>query len=79
MHEQLAIKCESIWEFIQNEKYKPKIVFSISCNKMSWNKTNYKRSEVLANKTGIGLYKNINKAVDITDLIIALSRNTFKT
>lgn len=35
--------------------------------------------KVPANKTSTGLYKNINKAVDITDIIIALSRNTFQT
>lgn len=35
--------------------------------------------KVPANKTGTGLYKNINKVVDITDIIIALSRNTFQT
>lgn len=35
--------------------------------------------KVLANKADTGLYKNINKAVDITDIIIALSRNTFQT
>lgn len=35
--------------------------------------------KVLANKTGIGLQKNINKAADSTAIIIALSRNTFKS
>lgn len=34
--------------------------------------------KVLANKTDIGLCKNI-KVVDITDIIITPSRNTFKT
>lgn len=46
---------------------------------MPWNKTIKRDEKVLANKTDIGLYKNINKAMDITDIIIALSRNTFKT
>lgn len=45
---------------------------------MFWNKINYKRLEVLVNKIGIGLYKNINKVVDIIDFIIVFSRNIFK-